>query len=178
MNQKGVFSFLKDIRYLVLVSFFIAIYVVFTMFTIYITRDLRFSLTFMPIAWASAAFGPVAGALTGAFGDILGWIVRPAGPYHPGFTISGFVSGIIYGIFLYKKEITWVRVFFAAVTIVVVVELGLNTLWLITLYGGAYKVLVAGRLLKAVITVPLQMFVLYSTGYVLKRIAPQGLNRV
>lgn len=178
MNQKGLFSFLKDIKYLVLVSFFISLYVVLSMFSIYITKELRFSLTFVPVAWSSAAFGPVAGALTGAFGDILAWIVKPAGPYHPGFTTSGIVSGIIYGMFLYKKQITWVRVFFTALTIVILVELGLNTFWIMTLYGSPFKVLIFGRLLKALITIPLQMIVLYSTGYFLKQIAPHGLKRV
>ena len=79
-------------------------------------------MTFIPIAWASILFGPLAGALTGALGDILGWAVNPVGPYFPGFTISGFVSGIIYGLFLYKKETTLLRVIAAAALMVLIVE--------------------------------------------------------
>ena len=178
MKQKGLFSFLKDVRHLVLVSFFIALYVVLSMFSIYITKELRFSLTFVPVAWSSAAFGPMAGALTGAFGDVMAWVVKPAGPYHPGFTISGISSGIIYGIFLYRKEITLFRVFLTALTMIVVVELGLNTFWLMTLYGSPFKVLIAGRLLKAPITLLLQMTVLYGTGSFLKQIAPNRIKGI
>lgn len=179
MNQKGLFSFLKDTRSLVFVSFFISLYVVLSLFHIYITNDLRFSFTFVPVAWSSATFGPMAGAITGALGDVMGWVINPAGAYFPGFTISGFVSGVIYGIYLYdKKRITWIRAFFASITMIAVVELGLNTLWVHKLYGSPFGVLLVGRLLKAALTIPLQTVVLYGTGYFLKQIAPKGLKGV
>ena len=84
MGNKRHLSFLAKISSMVLVSLFIALYVVLSFFRIYITNELRISLTFIPIAWASILFGPSAGALTGAFGDILGWAVNPVGPYFPG----------------------------------------------------------------------------------------------
>ena len=89
MNDRSIVSFLKSTRSLVLVSFFIALYAVLSLFSIFITKELRFSLTFMPVAWSSAIFGPLAGAFTGAMVDVLGWIVSPAGPFFPVFTISG-----------------------------------------------------------------------------------------
>ena len=172
MGQRNLFSFFKNIRSLVLVSLFVALYAVFSLFAIYITNELRFNFTFMPVAWSSVLFGPVAGGVTGVLGDVLGWMVRTEGPFLPGLTFSAFVSGIIYGIFLYNKEITVIRVLFAAITMIVVVEIGLNTLWLMILYGSAFKALIAGRLIKALILLPVQVFVLHSTGHLLKRISP------
>jgi len=173
MKQNGLFSFVKDVRNLVLVSFFISLYVVFSLFTIYITKELRFSLTFVPVAWSSAAFGPVAGIITGAFGDVLSWIVKPAGPYHPGFTLNGVVSGIIYGLLMYKKPLTWPRVIITSVLYVTVVEIGLNTLWLSGLYGTPYHILILTRIWKAPFSILLQGIVLYGTGFYLKRVAPR-----
>ena len=115
----------------------------------------------------------MAGALTGALGDILGWAVNPVGPYFPGFTISGFVSGIIYGLFLYKKETTLLRVIVVNGSIV---EAGLNSIWMNMLVGTAYKVLVPARLIKAVIAAPIQVIVLNSTAYLVKKYAPVGIN--
>lgn len=178
MRNKDSNLFMKNIFSLVLVSLFIAIYAVLSLFRIYITSELRVSLTFMPIAWASMLLGPIAGALTGAIGDIIGWMINPVGPYFPGFTISGFVTGIIYGLFLYKKEITWARVIFAAITMIIIVEVGLNSIWLNVLTGSAYKVLVVARLIKALIETPLQMFILYSTAYLVKKIAPSSIRGV
>lgn len=176
MNNKSYFSFLSKISSMVLVSLFIALYVVLSFFRIYITNELRISLTFIPTAWASILFGPLAGALTGALGDILGWAVNPVGPYFPGFTISGFVSGIIYGLFLYKKETTLLRVIAAAALMVLIVEAGLNSIWMNMLVGTAYKVLVPARLIKAVIAAPIQVIVLNSTAYLVKKYAPVGIN--
>jgi len=170
MQQKSMFSFLKNIHSLVLMAFFVSLYAVFSLFAIYITDDLRFNLTFMPVAWAAAIFGPVAGGITGVFGDVLGWIIRPAGPFFPGFTISGFVTGVIFGLFLYRKEITLKRALLAAVSVVLIVELGLNTIWVMILYGNAFKVLIVSRLLKALIILPVQVLVLCSTGYFYKKI--------
>ena len=126
-------------------------------------------MTFIPAAWAAAIFGPVAGGITGVFGDLLGWIIRPNGPFFPGFTISGFATGVIFGLFLYKKEITLKRAILAAASVVLIVELGLNTIWIMLLYGNAFKVLIAGRLIKALIVLPVQVLVLCSTGYFFKR---------
>lgn len=170
MDRKNSLSFFKDILSLVYLSLLIALYVVLSFFTIYITKEIRFSLTFMPVSWASVIMGPIAGGITGAFGDVLSWVIKPAGPFFPGFTISGLISGIIYGIFLYKKDLTLRRVFFAAVSVVLIVELGLNTLWLMILYGSPFEVLIAGRLIKAPFTMAIQMLVLYSSCYGLKKI--------
>jgi ECF transporter S component (folate family) len=150
-------------------SFFVSLYAVFSWFAIYITNDLRFNLTFMPAAWAAVIFGPVAGGVTGAFGDVLGWIIRPNGPFFPGFTISGFVTGVIFGLFFYRQEITLKRAILAAISVVLIVELGLNTIWIMILFGNAFKVLIVGRLIKALIILPVQVLVLYGTGYFLKR---------
>ena len=169
MNQKSMFSFFKDIHSLVLMSFFVSLYAVFSWFAIYITNDLRFNLTFMPTAWAAAIFGPVAGGITGVFGDVLGWIIRPTGPFFPGFTVSGFVTGVIFGLYLFKKEITLKRAILAAISVVLLVEIGLNTIWVMMLFGNAFKVLIAGRLIKALIILPVQVMVLCSTGYFFKK---------
>jgi len=179
MDSKNHFSFLKDIFSLVLVALFIAVYGALSLLRIYIIpNQLRLSLTFMPVAWAAMLFGPFAGGVTGAIGDVIGWVINPVGPFFPGFTVSGFVTGIIYGIFLYRKEITWKRVIFAAFTMIFVVEVGLNTIWLNILTGSAYKVLIGARLVKALITMPVQAFILYTTGYMVKKFIPAGIRRV
>lgn len=179
MVKKGNSSFVRNIFSMVLMSLFVAIYGVLSLLRIYIIpNELRLSLTFMPVAWASILFGPIAGGITGALGDIVGWAINPVGPFFPGFTVSGFVSGIIYGLFLYRKEITWKRVIFAAITMILVVEVLLNSIWLYILTGNAYKVLVVARLIKALITIPIQILILYTTGSLVKKFAPASVRGV
>lgn len=173
MQKNGSSSFFNT-KTMTYMSMLIALYACLSLLTIYITQQLRFNLTFIPVAIASILFGPLGGGITGALGDILGWVITHPAAYFPGFTISGFVSGFIYGIFLYKK-ITITRVIFAAITMIVVVELMLNALWLSIMYGNAFFVLLAERLIKITILLPLQILVLYPMKYLIKRLkkAPQ-----
>lgn len=178
MQKKGLFTFVKDVRQLVLVSLFISMYVVLSMFNIYLTREIRLSFTFVPVAWSAAAFGPVAGMLTGAFGDVLSWFILKPAPYHPGLTISGIVSGLIYGLMMYKKPFSLVRTVITSLVYVLVVEVLMNTLWLSQLYGTPYLILLGGRGLKAAFSFALQILVLSGTEYYLKRIAAPRMKGV
>lgn len=177
MVKKG--SFLKNVYSMVCVAMFIALYCVLSLIRFYIIPNrLRVSFTFLPIAWAAMLFGPFAGGMTGALGDILSWEINPTGPYVPGFTISGFITGIIYGLFFYNREIIWKRAILAATTMVLVVEVGLNSVWVHILNGNPYYVLIPERLAKALVTIPLNSVILYSTGNLVKKIAPEKMRGV
>lgn len=173
MQKNGSSPFFNT-RTMTYMSMLIALYACLSLITLYITQQLRFSFTFIPVAIASILFGPLGGGLTGALGDILGWFIAHPGAYFPGLTISGFVTGIIYGIFLYKK-ITITRVIFAAVTIAIVVELLLNTLWLSIMFGNAFIVLLGQRLIKVYIFIPMQILFIFPMKFLIKRLktAPQ-----
>ncbi|QSX08361.1 folate family ECF transporter S component [Alkalibacter rhizosphaerae] len=67
--------------------------------------SLRINFTTVPIVMSGMFFGPLAGAVTGTISDILCYIIKPAGPYFPGFTISSALTGWIPGvIFLIAKK--------------------------------------------------------------------------
>jgi len=92
---------------------FIAIAIVLKLaFEIYIPLGgfpaLRVSLTTLPIMLSGFLLGPVAGFVVGFITDALAYIVKPAGPYFVGFTISSGLSGLIPGLiwkFLKHKNI-------------------------------------------------------------------------
>jgi len=66
---------------------------------------LRINLTSIPIILSGIMFGPLAGVVTGGLSDLLCYIIKPAGPYFPGFTITAALTGLIPGlIFKYIKE--------------------------------------------------------------------------
>lgn len=172
MVKKSHSSFQRSVFSMAMVAMFIALYGVLSLLHIYITKDLRISFTFMPVALAAMMFGPITAGIAGALGDIAGWLINPGGNYFPGFTVSGFVSGVIYGLFLYRKEITWKRIVFSAVAMVFIVEVGLNPVWLNIMYGTPYMAFLWLRLVKAAILIPLQVFLIYSTKDLVKKFAP------
>jgi len=83
-------------------------------------------------------------------------MVFPKGAYFPGFTLSAFLSGAIYGLFLYKKPVTIVNVAKSVLLITILVDLGLNTLWLSMITGNAAAALLIPRIYKSAIMLPIQ----------------------
>ncbi|MDD3225552.1 MAG: folate family ECF transporter S component, partial [Clostridium sp.] len=97
-----------------------------------------------------------------AAADILGSVLfSSSGTYFPGFTLSAFVGGIIYGLFLYNKKINMLNIFLAVVLINVFVNMGLNTIWLTMLTGKGFMAIIIPRLIKNIIMIPIQTVLVY-----------------
>ncbi len=66
---------------------------------------LRINFASIPIMLSGMILGPFAGFLTGAVADIINFIVKPGGPFFPGFTLVSALSGFLPGlIFKYLKR--------------------------------------------------------------------------
>ena len=137
---------LKNTKSLVVMAMLLALAVVLGFVSVQVTDSLRISFTFLPNALAGRLFGPTVGMLIGGLADILKYIVKPTGPFFPGFTISGILGGLIYGLVLYKKPLRLGRVILANVLVTVFVNIFLNTYWLTVLYGSSYLVIWPARI--------------------------------
>jgi ECF transporter S component (folate family) len=125
----------------------------------------------LPISVAGNLFGPIVAALIGGLADIVQFIVRPTGPYFPGFTISGAVSGVIFGIFFFKKNLTWLRILVAETVHTVVVGIFLNTYWLMLLYGNkTYMAILIGRLPKEIVMIPILTVLMYGIAKAVEKV--------
>lgn len=163
---------LKDVRVLTTAAMLAAIAVVLGFFKIPLTPTIEIRFAQIPIAIASGLFGPFVGAVVGVISDIGGYILKPTGPFFPGFTISAAISGILFGVFLYKKPITLLRVAVAMGVKTVIVGLLLNSWWLSILYKKGFSVLLVGRVTKEIILLPIFILLLY---FLLKFIEKTGL---
>ena len=97
-------SRLKDVRVLTAAAMLLAVSVILSFFKISITEVMEIRFSNLPVAVAGMLFGPGVGCAVGALSDLLGYVVRPTGPYFPGFTISSALSGVIFGLLLHKKR--------------------------------------------------------------------------
>jgi len=140
---------------------FIALTVILTHIFAIQTPFLRISFGFLPIAVFAMLFGPWKTGLMAAIADILGGMIFSPGLFFPGFTVSAFLSGLIYGYFFYKKEITIKILFIASTLILLFIDLGLNTIWLSMLYNKAAEALIVSRAIKSLLMLPLHIFLLY-----------------
>ena len=115
----------------------------------------RISLQFLPNALAGAMFGPIGGALICALGDVTGMLLNSDGmSFMPLITLACAARGLIYGLVLYKKEMTFPRTLIAVAAVTLVVELGMMPLFLSILYGNAWWVTLVGKLPWRIISIP------------------------
>lgn len=147
---------------LVFSAMFISLNIIFTHVLAIQTPFIRISFGYLPIALFCALFGPMQGGIIAAIADILGCLIFSSGLYFPGFTLSAYLSGIIYGYFFYHKKVSIQRIIMANILIFIFIDLMLNTLWLSILYHKAAQVFFAGRFIKCSILLPIQILTIYA----------------
>ena len=150
----------SDIKVLTACAMLLAIATVFGFFKIPISNIIEIRLQFLPVACAGYLFGMPAGAVVGGLTDILCYIVKPTGPFFPGFTLSSIAEGLIYGFFLYKKPVTLKRVSLAVLVNTIVIDLCLTPLWLMILYKNAFTAVFMARIVKVIVMYPINIALL------------------
>lgn len=166
------FKELRNVRSITIMAMLGAVSIVLGCFAIMILNYLRVGFNFLPNIFVYYLFGPIAGAVFGGVMDVLTYLARPMGPYFPGFTISGILSGLIYGIVLYKKPFTVKRLLVANVLSMLLIELPLNTYWLSLLYGNAYMAMLPGRFIKELLMLVLKTTLTFA---VIKGVEASGI---
>ena len=126
------------LKFICFSAILIAIEIVLNRFLSINTLGLKIGFSFVPIVIAAILFGPVKAGVIYGISDLLGAILFPIGPYFPGFTVCAFLMGMVYGVFLYKKEKVGFFKNILPPVIINYIVLGLlvNTLWVSILYGS------------------------------------------
>ncbi len=146
----------NNVKKLVEISLLIALEVILTRFCSINTAILRIGFGFLPIAIIAMMYGPISAGMAYAVGDILGMMIFPSGSYFPGFTLTAFLTGVIYGVVLYKHPKTWGRIILATCLVCLGMNLCLDTVWLHILMGKGFFALLPTRIFKAAIMIPIQ----------------------
>lgn len=146
---------------LVCCALLIALQVVLSRWLSFQTWNLKIGFSFVPVVLAARLFGPVQAMLVYGIGDVVGTLLFPVGAYFPGFTVSAMLSGLIYGLFLYKKNGSYVffgkknvtatkkseilRLSGAVGLIQLICSFFLNSLWISIAYGAPFTAQLATR---------------------------------
>ncbi len=123
------------------------------------TPVVRITFAFLPTALIGLLFGPWVAGVAAVLADLLGFIIGGGvGGFFPGFTLSAFLTGLVYGIFLHKREVSTKRIIMAEVVIALVINLTLNTIWLRMLTQNPIVVLLPPRLIQNAVMIVVRIF--------------------
>jgi len=112
--------------------------------------NIKIGFNFVPIVAAAIICGPVFAGTVAALGDFLGALLFPIGAYFPGFTLTAFLTGVIFGIGL-RKESSAFQTISAVLINQFLLSLFLNTFWISVLYGSPYWPLFITRIFQSVV---------------------------
>lgn len=131
----------------------------------------KIGFSFLPVFLAARRNGIPGAVFVGGVGDLIGALAFPVGPYFFGFTVTAALGGVLYGAF-FKRSVSWLSIIAAVVLFQIFGSLMLNTVWLSMMLGKGFWILLPGRVMQAVIMVPVQVVV---GGLFLRR---QAVNRL
>ena len=156
---------LKSTRCLALTALLIAINIALDLLglTIKLPPNLRIGFGFLCNAAVGMLFGPVVGMMAGVCTDVLGYFAGnlTMGAYFPGYTLTAITAGLFWGLWLYPRKLTVWRALGAKACINLFCNIGLNTLWLTMTGGKAMGALLALRVPKNLLMLPIETVLLY-----------------
>ena len=158
--------FMSKLKKLILAGLLLATTIVLNRFLSIKTPILVISFSYIPIMLSSIMLGPWYTMLIAGFADLIGALLFPFGAYFVGYTISAVISGLIYGLFLYrKKEFSnksfILRLILSTLIVLIVCNCLLNTIWIYITTKEALFAILPTRLLKQLIMLPIQVVSIY-----------------
>ncbi len=163
---------LKRTKSLVATAMLIALYLVLEWFSYAITpilpTYLRISFSFLAIGLIGSLYGPVTGGISGVVADLLACLLYPRGAWFPGFTFTALITGMIFGLGFYRKELTLLRVFLTRLCVVLFCNIGLNTIWTSIIAHKAIYAIIWTRVLKNLAVFPVEVILFYALSRAVK----------
>lgn len=161
---------------IILTSTLLATLIILSRFLSIKTPILKISFAFIPTMLCAIWLGAKWTVLLNVLADIIGATLFPTGPFFIGYTISTAISGLIYGLLLYKKEENsytdkqfLIRLIIAVVLVTGISNIGLNTLWISITTGKAFIVLLGARIVKELIMIPIRIVVILFIEEILRK---------
>lgn len=132
-----------------MIGVLVALELVLSRFTIH-TWNLKIGFNFVPVVVAAVFYGPLAAGLVAAIGDVLSAVLFPVGAFFPGFTLTAFLTGVVFGIFLKKKQ-NLGNILISVAIVQFVISQVVNTIFISFLYGSPFRAMFFTRIYQTLI---------------------------
>ena len=118
------------------------------------TPTIRIGFGFIPIVIAGILYGAIPAGVVSVLADVLGQMLVAIGVPHPGITLNAFLTGFVFGIFLYNDS-RYFKTIIAVAINQLIISLVIQTYWLYGLQHlsgfKAYLALLISRIPQACI---------------------------
>lgn len=166
---------------IILCALFIAATVVLGRILSIRTSIITIGFSFVPIMLGAIILGPKYSTFIATISDIIGALLFPTGSYFFGFTVTAFLTGLVYGLFLYRKEFKVDKSFIVRLLISTVIVTGilngvLNTIWIMMITKGASSIVVPVRIAKQLVMAPIKIITILSLSKILESRINDFLN--
>lgn len=137
--------------------------------------SLKIYFSFLAVSLGCMCYGPLVGMMAGAVIDTVGFLISSFGePYFPGFLLTAILSGLLYGLLLYRRKPTVPRILLTRLILNYGSNVLLGSVWKAMLYGKGYLYYATTGLVKNTLLLPLEVFL---TWVVLSAAVRYGLDR-
>ena len=167
---------LRNVRVLAFSGLVCAMAIVLESFPVYILGpSLKIYFSFVVVSLGCAYYGPVVGMIAGGIIDSVGFLLAGYGePYFPGYLLTAVLSGLIYGVLLYKRRPTLLRIIAVRLLINYGSNVLLGSVWKAMLYGKGYLYYLTSGAIKNTLMLPVEVFLMWA---VLNAAVNYGLDR-
>ena len=93
--------------------------------------------------------------------DLIGAIGSPY-PFFFGYTLTAILTAVVYALFLYRSNISYIRVLLAEIVINFAINAFLGSFWRVTLYQGSFAVYFFLAVVKNLVLLAPEAFLLCS----------------
>ena len=159
MSKRGF-----PLQKLTISALLLAFDVVFTRVLALNTPLVKMGFGFAAVALCAMLYGPVWTAVVAALGDLVGALLFPTGAFFPGFTLTAALTGLLFGLCLYRRPVRWGNAFLAALLNCLLVTLILNTAMIVVFFDAALPVLLASRVPQFFVMTAVQTLVIRALG--------------
>ena len=163
-----------DTRSITALGLLVAVEIVLSRFCSINAWDLKSGFSFLPVAVAAMRLGPLEAAVVAAVSDFVGAVLFPIGAYFPGFTLTAFLSGLVFGWLLHRRRPAG-RVLAAVLLHPLVLGLLINSFWISVLYSAPYVPLLGTRVLQCAVLAPVEFLTIGILARILERFGKQAM---
>ena len=123
--------------------------------------SLKIYFSFLVVGLGCMCYGPCVGMMAGAIIDSVGFLLSSYGePYFPGYLVTAVLSGFIYGVLLYKRKPTLLRIIVVRLIINYGSNVLLGSVWKAMLYGKGYYYYFTTGLIKNTTMLPIEVLLM------------------